>query len=142
MDLDDVYTGLNRSASSLRECFDEPVDSRGVKLGRLVEPRSRNRAGCQEIPSVLRAIKGLGVAFECGRRACLAPGMRQLNAREGAFGVDDVDHPGEIFRLLVVPQAEVARRDASFGRHGRRFDEDRAESTDGASAIMLDVPVG
>ncbi len=59
--------------------------------------------------------------------------MSQLNARGGAFGMEEIDDAGERRDLLVVPQAEVAVGDAAFGRHARGLEDDEAEAADARS---------
>ena len=139
---DDVDARRNRPARRLCEGLDERVDAGDAELRRLVQAGKGDRTGGDESPAVLRALEGVGVAPKRGRGACLSSGVGDLDSAESALSVNGLDQFGETLDLPVVPQAEVARRDAALGRNRCRLDDDRAESADGARAVMQRMPIG
>ena len=74
-------------------------------------------------------------------RARLAAGVGELNAGHGALRFDERRDAGEHGDMLVLPDAQVVRRDASFGRHGRCLSDHHRRTPDSATAEVYEVPV-
>jgi len=55
--------------------------------------------------------------------------------------VQEVHDPCERGDVAVLPDAEIVRGDAAFGKDGGGFREDEANTSDGATAKMDQVPV-
>ena len=67
--------------------------------------------------------------------------MGELNARNSPLRLDEPCDPFQRLEVLFVPDAEVLRRDPSFGRNRRRLGEDEAGAADRTSRQMREVPV-
>ena len=110
-----------------REALDDAWNLRCVQLGgNRIRGPERNRAGGDRLPAA-----GLGrngaAAFPGRLGARLAPGVRQLDAWNRALLFHESCDPGQAADMLVLPDAQVVRRDAptrlhrgSLADHGRR----------------------
>jgi hypothetical protein len=58
-----------------------------------------------------------------------------------ALRLDEPCDPFQRLEVLLVPDAEVLRRDASFGCNRRRLGEDEARAADRTGRQMREVPV-
>jgi hypothetical protein len=67
--------------------------------------------------------------------------VRQLDPGLAALRVDEADDPRQHRDVLVLPDAEVLRADAPFGRDGRGLGKDQRRAADGAAAEVDQVPV-
>jgi len=67
--------------------------------------------------------------------------MSQLDGRNASVGAEKLSDSSKRRDVRVRPDAEVAGRDAAFGRDSGGFSEHDASATDGASAEVYEVPV-
>ena len=83
--------------------------------------RERNRAGgVNGTPTTLGLVQRTTAAP--GRvHARLATRVRELNARHGTLRIDERRGPSERIDVVVLPDAEIVRRNAPVGRHSGRF---------------------
>jgi hypothetical protein len=65
-----------------------------------------------------------------------------LDAGAGALGVEKARDPFESRNVLVLPEAQVANRDAALRNHGRRLQNHQPRASLGAAAQMDEMPVG
>ena len=109
-------------------------------LRRRVSLAERNGARRDGPPSPFRlgnaALPGPG-AIDAG----LPPGVGELNAGDGALRLDEAGDPLERLEMLFAPDAEILRRNPSFGRDRRRLGEDEARAADRARGEMGEMPV-
>ena len=68
--------------------------------------------------------------------------MGELHPGCPALAVDEVDEAGMRRDLVVVPQAEVTRRDPAPGLHRRRLGDDQTEPAGRQGTEVGEVPVG
>ncbi len=109
-------------------------------LRRRVSPAERDRARPDGPPPPLR----LGNAALPGPRAIdvgLPPGVGELNAWDGALRPDEPGDPLQRLEVLFAPDAEILRRNPSFGRDRRRLGEDEARAADRSGGEMGEMPV-
>ena len=105
----------------------------------------RTRAGRHHFPRGLtacrvRVVQG-SVAFKSALDARFRPRMANLDARRGAIGLGKGGDACQAGNVCVVPQAQVAMRDPSFGRYGGRLDHHQAEAAQRETAVVDGVVV-
>src|SRR4051812_10991168 len=93
------------------------------KLGKQATQRDRRRR--DGLPTARIPFRDAVVSLPGSVRTGLSTGVRQLNARHGARGLDTGCHPGHNASLGVVPQSGVSRADTALGRDCRGFDNDK-----------------
>src|SRR4051794_29929620 len=76
--------------------------------------------------------------WHIGRR--LPPGMRELNAADGAVRFDERHDAPECIGMLLRPDPAVPRCDATLGGDAARLDHDQSRAADGAAAEVHEVP--
>jgi hypothetical protein len=67
--------------------------------------------------------------------------MRQLDAGDSTLAVNEFSDARQHFDMLVLPDSEVSRCNASFRAHRRRLDHYQACSADGPAAKMNQMPI-
>ena len=141
MDLDHLEAGFEGARGCRLEGGDDPVDPRLIEGdgGRLALVEW-HRARRQDVPAAFVLAEPLAAQPWCGA-ACLASGMRELDARNGALALDEAGDAGERRDMLVAPQSHVAWRDAAVARDRGRLDHDQPDASGGAAAEMDEVPV-
>ncbi len=72
-------------------------------------------------------------------RGAFAPGMVELHRQSRAGLLRIGDDPTPRIHLRIVPQSQIARRDAAFRSHRGGLDDHHAESAHGARHVMLVV---
>nr|GEZ52135.1 hypothetical protein [Tanacetum cinerariifolium] len=82
--------------------------------------------GCTTLPALLMKNTFRGAGF--------AAGVGQLHARHAAVGFDKLVDALLKFDVFVLPDTEVFRRDATFGRHRRGFLNKQTGAAHGAAA--------
>ena len=141
--LDGVIAGGVGTPGRLTECVDDLLQTGRVERLRRVQPGEDRLVGdAHGLPAAL--VRGHGAAGLVGQPRIggrLAAGMAQLGGDGRALGVDEVDDAGMHLLLLVVPQADVARRDPAARFHGRRLGGHQAEAPGRQRAVVLQVPV-
>ena len=130
-------------ASSRRlEGVDDRVDGRDVEgpgdRAPLVE---RDRAGADHGPAPRLGRREPGPAVPGDVAARLASGVGELDARDRPLAVDEPGDPGQRLDVSVVPDAEVAGRDAAVAGHGGRLDDHQGRAADGTTPQVDQVPV-
>jgi hypothetical protein len=67
--------------------------------------------------------------------------MGELNANCGILSVEEIDDAGEGSDMLVLPEAEIAIRNAALGQHAGGFHHDEPKSTNAETAQVNKMPV-
>ena len=67
--------------------------------------------------------------------------MGDLNADFGTVGVHAVDQLFERLLLLVIPQAQAIRADATVRRDIGHLDDNQADTTDSAAGVVHKMPI-
>ena len=99
------------------------------------------RAGrAERSPAAFRGCDRAG-AFPGPLGRGLAAGVGELRAPHGALLADEARDAGELLDVLVLPDAEVLRRDAALGGHRDRLGEHQRRAADRAAAEVHQVPV-
>ena len=141
--LDDVVAGLYRPARGRGEGGRRRADLVLGERARLGVLRVGDGAGCHQVPALDGGRARSRVAAGAPRgSARLAAAVTELDAGDGAGGVDrlhDAAVPGD---LRVVPQPQVEGGQATVGGHRRGLRDHGAETACGARGVVQDVPVG
>jgi hypothetical protein len=141
VNLDEVEAGVVGAMGGLREGVNNGVDAglvEGLRNG--VVRREGNGAGTEGLPA---AFVGLKEAFATERRGHggFAAGVSELNSGANALRVDKLGDAGEGGNVVVGIDAEVGRRDASFGEDRGCLEHNEGGSALGTRAEMNEVPV-
>src|SRR6266481_5115816 len=80
-------------------------------------------------------------AFPGAHRASLSSCVRELNSGDRALFADETSDACERLDVLVLPNSQIPRTDAAFGRYGARFRENQRCSADGAASEMDQMPI-
>jgi hypothetical protein len=67
--------------------------------------------------------------------------MGQLHSGDASLFVNETDDPTQHFDVLVVPDTEVLRTDASLRKNGRCLSQDQSGTTYRTAAEMNEMPV-
>jgi len=143
VELDDVVA---RRRGAARGVGEGPHDGVGLLLGE----RARDGvagvgdgAGRHQVPALDGGGAGPrgGVGAPRGS-ARLAAAVAELDAGQGAGGVDRLDNAAVAGDLGVVPQAQVGGGQAAVGGDGGGLHDHSAEAAHGAGGVVVDVPVG
>ncbi len=138
VDLEHVESGVDRAAGGRGEVVDDLPEARGVERdGRAVTGERLGRRG-DRLPAALLGGHGAAAGERVG--GCLAAGVRELDGRDRAHLVDEVDDRLPRVALRVIPDARVLGRDARLGADpgGLRHHESRAAA--GERAEVREVP--
>jgi hypothetical protein len=142
VDFDDVEPGGKCPACRSGEGFRDSDDARGVEFVRLgVMIVEGDGAGSRDVGPAIFAGGEQAVTLPGALHAGLATGVRELNRRVCALPMQEVHDAGERGDVVVLPDAEVVRGDAPFGKDGGGFREDKSCTSDGAAAQMDQMPV-
>ena len=137
MDLDQPVAGRDRAAGAGGEKGGDRRDLRLRQRTRRGEMAHWLVGGRDDFPP------RIGRALMPGRQAgALAPGMAQLDRRHGSGMGDGGGQPRMAGDLPILPQAEIARRDAAIGGDGGGFRHHHPRPPDRALQQMRQVPVG
>ena len=142
VDFDDLKPGGEGAARGGDERFDQRFDFGGGEgVGDGVAFAEGDGAGGYDLPAVgLRG--GDGLAAVPGEIATgFAAGVGELDAGDGALGLEKIDDAAERSDVVVLPDAEVAVGDAAGRFDGSGFHDDEAGAADGAGAEMDEVPI-
>ena len=101
----------------------------------------RQGTGCYCRPGTLVATQRLGTV-PGPRRARLAPGMAELDARHRTIALVGRSHPGHRRHLVVGIEAGAAMGDAPIRRDAGRLDDADGGTAHGEADMMVVVPVG
>jgi hypothetical protein len=141
VNLDGVETRFARTARGGDEGRDDAADAGFVEFLRhgitFAEGKRRRRHGRPAAFAGRQRALWLPAEADAG----LAAGMSQLHGDRASLLAREARDRLERFGVPVVPEAEVARADAAFGKHRRRLDDDQARTTNGACAVMDEMPV-
>src|SRR5271157_187998 len=107
----------------------------GIVLGK------GQRARRHHVLPTARAFGNRAVTFPWPVGTGLAAGVGQLHSRHTALLVNEADDAGQWRSVLVAPDAQVLRTDASLGKHGGGLRQHERGPADGAAAKMHKVPV-
>lgn len=66
--------------------------------------------------------------------------MRQLNGRNATMAFQKLGNALKAGNMLVRPNPAIVGRDTTFGRDGRRLDDDQPRTTDRPTTQMDEVP--
>jgi len=67
--------------------------------------------------------------------------MRELNSRDRALFTNETSDAAERRDVLVLPDSQILRADAAFGRRSASFRENQRCSADGAASEMDQMPI-
>ena len=100
-------------------------------------------AGRHQVPALDGGGAGPGGVVGAPRgSARLAAAVAELDAGQGAGGVNRLDDAAVAGDLGVVPQAQVGGGQAAVGGHRGGLHDHGAEAAGGAGGVVQDVPVG
>src|SRR5690554_270552 len=132
---------LQRSARGSLEGGDDAVDT-----GRVQRFRCR-RAFIEGLSARPYYRPAALLVAQCGATlpgqigAGLATRMRKLDSRNRALTLQEADNARQRLDVLIRPNAEITRRDATLGRDRRGFDQNQRSASDRTAAEVHQVPV-
>src|SRR5581483_9730850 len=123
--LDHAKSRLARPPRCFSKCGDHVLDAVDREFMRMrIRVGEGNWAGRDHIRPSSFTLWDSAVSLPRAVRACLAPGMRQLHARDRTLFIDKSDNSGQWFDVRIAPDPEVLRADSAFRRDRRCFGED------------------
>ncbi len=143
VDLDGLEAGVERAAGGVGELpYDVGDLIDGQFFGRGVLGGEGQGAGADRRPAVL-LVGGEGApALDPGPLGGgLAPGVAELDHRDGALRLQEGGDPPEGLGLGVVPEPEVVRADAPLGADGGGLRDDQPGAARGPRRQVGEVPV-
>ena len=126
--------------AATKSALTRSMSARSIALGRLAVRQIGHgrRRDSGQLPSVKRLV----LAFPRHSRRALAAGMAELHATLApVFRCMKSTTRRQRGRLLVVPQAEAAGRDARIGRHAGHLAEHQPRAAQRAAAEMHQVEI-
>ncbi len=144
--LGDIESGGLRAA---RCCHEGVEQGREIRVtggrGRLPALGNRGVRGPDDRPAVVASRNVVAgeraIAVPGARHACLAPGVRELDRRDGALCTDEGRDARQAGNLRVRPEPDVAVGDAAARLDGGRLDKDDARAALCELAQVHEMPV-
>ena len=143
MDLDHLRPSFQRSLGRFGKGPHDALDSSVIQFGWNDTARGKwQRArGKDRPPSAIFLIHDVFTGFPGRGRARFPACMRELQARKRALVFDESKDAREHFDLVVFPESQIFRTDASFRKDCRCFRHDERGAADGTAAKMHEMPV-
>ena len=140
VDLHRVEADVRGAPGGIAELPDDGMDLVDAQRARTSQRSICVGAGADRLPaSVLLWHASALKTNRMAARGAFAPRMVELHGHRRSRGPHIGDDPAPCLHLRVVPQSQIARRNAAFRRDGRRFHDDHAEAAHRARHIMLVV---
>ena len=140
MDFHRVEADIRCAPSGIAELSDDGVDLIDAQRARTRQRPIRVGARADRLPSPILPRHAPTLKTDrMAARGALASRMVELHGHRRSGGLHIGDNPTPCLHLRVVPQSQIAWRDAAFRRDGRRFHDDHAEAAHRARHVMLVV---
>ena len=132
-----------RPLRGVAECPHDPGNASRIEvLGHGVLGTKRDPARRQDRTKAALLTRGEDAApFPRLLRGRLAPGMRKLHPRRSSLCLDEAGDPRQRFDVLVLPDAQILRRDPALRSHRARLGEHQPGTTHRPGAEVHEMPI-